>query len=57
MPMIHAHTGAQLVHLERYVDEEAFLNQRRDPKGDGGRFVHVLRSVMGRSLTYSALTT
>jgi hypothetical protein len=33
------------------------FNQRRDPKGDGGRFVHVLRSVMERRLTYEALTT
>ncbi len=43
-------------HLGRYVDEEVFrFNMRK--MNDGGRFVHVLRSVMGRRLTYATLTT
>lgn len=45
-------------HLFRYLDEEAFrFNERRDPKGDGGRFVKVLRSVVGKRLTFAELTT
>lgn len=45
-------------HLGRYVDEQVYrYNQRKHPLGDGGRFVNVLRSVMGRRLTYAALTT
>jgi hypothetical protein len=45
-------------HLGAYVDEEAFrFNERSDASGDGGRFVKVLQSVMGRRLTYAALTT
>jgi hypothetical protein len=46
------------VHLSRYVDEQVYrYNQRQHAQGDGGRFVNVLRSVMGRRLTYAALTT
>jgi transposase-like protein len=46
------------VHLNRYVDEQVYrYNQRKHTQGDGGRFVNVLRSVMGRRLTYAALTT
>jgi transposase-like protein len=45
-------------HLGRYVDEQVFrYNQRKHLKGDGGRFVNVLRSVMGRRITYADLTT
>ena len=45
-------------HLFRYLDEEVFrFNQRRDPDGDGGRFLHVLRSVVGKRLTFAELTT
>jgi transposase-like protein len=45
-------------HLGAYVDEQVFrYNQRRDERGDSGRFVKVLRSVMGRRLTYATLTT
>jgi len=45
-------------HLGRYLDEQVFrFNEGRDPRGDGGRFVSVLQSVMGRRLTYAALTT
>lgn len=45
-------------HLGRCVDEQVFrYNQRKHVKGDGGRFVNVLRSVLGRRLTYADLTT
>lgn len=45
-------------HLFRYLDEEVFrFNERRDPNGDGGRFVKVLRSVVGKRLTFADLTT
>jgi transposase-like protein len=41
-------------HLFRYLDEEAFrFNQRKD--NDGGRFVDVLRSTVGKRLTYKGL--
>jgi len=44
-------------HLFRYLDEQAFrFNERRDPQGDGGRFLTALRSVVGRRLTYRQLT-
>ncbi len=43
-------------HLFRYLDEQAFrFNQRRDPDGDAGRFVKVLRTIVGRRLTYKEL--
>jgi len=42
-------------HLHRYVEEEAFrYNERKDV--DGGRFVKVLRTIVGRRLTYKGLT-
>jgi transposase-like protein len=45
-------------HLHRYVDEQAYrFNERRDPRGDGGRFINALRSIVGRRLTYRDLTT
>ncbi|MBI4636109.1 MAG: IS1595 family transposase [Candidatus Rokubacteria bacterium] len=45
-------------HLFRYLDEEVFrFNQRRDPHGDGGRFLTVLRAVVGKRLTFADLTT
>jgi transposase-like protein len=45
-------------HLFRYLDEQAFrFNQRKDQRGDGGRFMKVARSVIGRRLTYADLTT
>ncbi len=44
-------------HLFRYLDEEAFrFNERKDPRGDAGRFVQVLATIVGRRLTYKALT-
>jgi transposase-like protein len=43
-------------HLFRYLDEQAFrFNQRQDPDGDAGRFVKVLRTIVGRRLTYKEL--
>jgi len=45
-------------HLFRYLDEEAFrFNERTDKHGDAGRFVTVLRGIIGRRLTFASLTT
>jgi hypothetical protein len=57
----HALKGTYLsvepFHLFRYLDEEVFrFNQRRDPQGDGGRFLKVLHAVVGRRLTFAELT-
>jgi hypothetical protein len=44
-------------HLFRYLDEEVFrFNERKDPIGDGGRFVKVLRNATGPRVTYRQLT-
>lgn len=41
-------------HLFRYLDEQAFrFNKRKD--NDGGRFINVLRNIVGKRLTYKAL--
>jgi hypothetical protein len=41
-------------HLFRYLDEQAFrFNERGD--NDGGRFLQVLRTIVGRRLTYKEL--
>jgi hypothetical protein len=42
-------------HLHRYVEEQAFRYNERKGK-DADRFVKALRSVVGRRLTYAALT-
>jgi transposase-like protein len=43
-------------HLFRYLDEQAFrFNERQDADGDSGRFVKVLRTIVGRRLTYKEL--
>jgi hypothetical protein len=43
-------------HLFRYLDEQSFrFNERRDPDGDGGRFVTALGGLVGRRLTYKKL--
>lgn len=43
-------------HLFRYLDEQAFrFNTRKDAHGDAGRFVKVLRTIVGRRLTYKEL--
>jgi hypothetical protein len=42
-------------HLFRYLDEQSFrFNNRED--NDSGRFVSVLKDIIGRRLTYSELT-
>jgi hypothetical protein len=42
--------------LAKYLDEQVFrFNERHDPNGDGGRFVKVLRTIVGRRLTYKEL--
>jgi transposase-like protein len=42
-------------HLFRYLDEQAFrFNERSD--NDGGRFLKVVRTIVGRRLTYKGLT-
>ena len=43
-------------HLSKYLDEQVFrFNERHDPNGDGGRFLKVLRTIVGRRLTYKEL--
>ena len=43
------------VHLDRYLDEQAFrFNERGD--NDGGRFRKVVSSAAGKRLTYRDLT-
>src|SRR5204863_9305771 len=43
-------------HLFRYLDEEAFrYNERKHEDGDAGRFMEVLRTIVGRRLTYKEL--
>ena len=43
-------------HLFRYLNEQAFcFNARKDKKGDAGRFVQVLRTIVGRRVTYKEL--
>ncbi len=42
-------------HLFRYLDEQAFrFNNRKDD--DASRFVLALKGVLGKRLTYAALT-
>lgn len=42
-------------HLFRYLDEQAFrFNNRKDT--DAGRFIRVLRSIVNKRVTYTALT-
>jgi transposase-like protein len=50
------YVAVETPHLGAYVDEQVFRFNERGLKDDG-RFVQVLRSVMGRRLTYAALTT
>ncbi len=42
-------------HLFRYLDEEAYRFNTRKVK-DGTRFVDTLRAVVGKRVTYKALT-
>jgi transposase-like protein len=49
---------ASAYHLHRYVDEQAYrYNERRDKRGDSGRFMTALRGIVGKRLTYADLTT
>lgn len=41
-------------HVKAYVDEQVFRFNNREGK-DGDRFIEVLRSIMGKRLTYDAL--
>jgi transposase-like protein len=43
-------------HLFRYVDEEAFRFNNRLPMTDADRFSYLIRKVVGKRLTYAALT-
>ena len=44
-------------HLFRYLDEQAYrFNERKDADGDAGRFVKLLRTIVGRRVTYKELT-
>lgn len=42
-------------HLQAYVDEQTFRFNRRHTN-DAGRFAEVLRSVVGKRITYRVLT-
>jgi transposase-like protein len=49
------YVSTQPFHLFRYMDEQTFrFNHRSD--NDGGRFMRVLRNVLGQRVTYRALT-
>ena len=49
---------ASAYHLHRYVDEQSYrYNERRDARGDSGRFMTALRGIVGKRLTYGDLTT
>jgi transposase-like protein len=43
-------------HLFRYLDEQAFRFNNREDYDDAGRFVMVMRQIMGRRVTYKQLT-
>ncbi|MBZ5580330.1 MAG: IS1595 family transposase [Acidobacteriia bacterium] len=43
-------------HLFRYVDEEAFRYNTRKPMSDADRFSYLVRKIVGKRLTYAALT-
>jgi transposase-like protein len=43
-------------HLFRYLDEQAFrFNERKDDRGDLGRFLKALAGIVGKRLTYQKL--
>lgn len=42
-------------HLFRYVDEQAFRFNNRKDMDDGGRFVTVMKQIIGKRLTYEQL--
>jgi transposase-like protein len=43
-------------HLFRYVDEQAFRYNNRNPMDDAERFSYVIRKIVGKRLTYAELT-
>lgn len=43
-------------HLFRYLDEQAFRFNNREDLDDSGRFVAVMRQIVGRRVTYKQLT-
>src|ERR1017187_2488254 len=43
-------------HLFRYLDEQAFRFNNREDMNDSGRFVSVMRQIIGRRVTYKQLT-
>ena len=44
-------------HLYRYLDEQVFrFNERKDEKGDQGRFLNLVKTTVGRRLTWKGLT-
>jgi transposase-like protein len=43
-------------HLFRYVDEQAYRFNNRKPMDDGDRFSYLVRKIVGKRLTYAALT-
>ena len=44
-------------HLFRYLDEQAFrFNERKHTEGDKGRFLMAIAGMVGKRLTYKALT-
>ena len=43
-------------HLFRYVDEQAFRYNNRQPMDDGHRFSFLMRKIVGKRLTYAELT-
>lgn len=51
------YTGVAPFHLFRYLDEQTFrYNNRKDERGDAGRFWSVAKSVVDKRLTYASLT-
>lgn len=55
-PAIHGtYVSIEPFHVTRYLDEQAFRFNNRQ-KTDGQRFLSVLKDVVGRRLTYAALT-
>lgn len=43
-------------HLFRYIDEQAFRYNFRKGMNDGDRFTTAMRQIVGKRLTYKALT-
>jgi len=43
-------------HIFRYLDEQAFRFNNRQPMDDSHRFRYVMRKLVGKRLTYAELT-